>query len=238
MRGVQPHRDEPSASELQRLPFEILVNLDEQGRATRPAAATSPAAGCVERRVQDKKKGAERGCGSRVMASRRRIPLGVGFYRHKKARARRSVIAARAPPPMPMAVAEPIIVPLLLHTSAAPRPPPWRKARSSHQRRRRREELVWEREPERAQWAPAFLHHSLPLLLSRRSLSSSDSESPSPVGSLAQASAVRSGDSWRARGRHCWPKSSWMASVLPALAHQASPKTTLVQPMEMQLANR
>jgi len=101
-------------------PSRFWANLDEQGKSYTDRVCCDKGSGppaAPSGECTDKKKGglstaavwAIAVCMVILVVG---IPLGVGFYRHKKSAApQNQAPAARAPPPMPMAVAEPIIVP-------------------------------------------------------------------------------------------------------------------------------
>ncbi len=101
-------------------PSRFWANLDEQGKSYTDRVCCDKGSGppaAPSGECTDKKKGglstaavwAIAVCMVILVVG---IPLGVGFYQHKKSAARQNQApAARAPPPMPMAVAEPIMVP-------------------------------------------------------------------------------------------------------------------------------
>ena len=101
-------------------PSRFWANLDEQGKSYTDRVCCDKGSGppaAPSGKCTDKKKGglstggaiAIGVCMAILVIS---IPLGVGYYQHRKSTApQNQAPAARAPPPLPMAVAEPIIVP-------------------------------------------------------------------------------------------------------------------------------
>ena len=104
-------------------PSRFWANLDEQGKSytERVCCDKSSSEGCrprLERQsAKTRRRGAEYGCGlgdRRLYAHHSlRLGLWVGYYQHHKSKsaAQNQAPAARAPPPMPMAVAEPPLPP-------------------------------------------------------------------------------------------------------------------------------
>ena len=101
-------------------PSRFWANLDEQGKSytdrvccdkgSGPPAA--PSGECTDKKKGGLSTGGAIAIGVCMAILVISIPLGVGYYQHRKSTApQNQAPAARAPPPLPMAVAEPIIVP-------------------------------------------------------------------------------------------------------------------------------